>query len=129
MTYITWDSKNNKKITTNKKLHAKLVQSSSPPSLLERCCKRCDCHQKRKTILGNFSSYIRNFRKNKNILSYILDIIYKICFKKPIGKPKYSINHKSFTLCLYVTSHIIASIKKVGRTLSPTIPYSYEKAK
>ena len=51
----------------------KLFLNLSPVPLLEWFCNGSDCCLKRKSMLENFSNYIRNFQETRNIPSDILN--------------------------------------------------------
>lgn len=65
---------------------------------------------KRTTSLEIFLSPIRNFEENKIIPTDILDELYQIRIKKPIEKPKYSINLLHYALVLRYTSMQVYNI-------------------
>ena len=66
--------------------------------------KGSDCRLKRKSVLENFPNYIRNFQETKNIPSDILNELQEIRFKKPVDRPKYSVNILRYTFLLRYTS-------------------------
>lgn len=87
-----------------------LFSNFYPLSLQEWFCKGSDSHLKRTTSLETFLSPIRNFKENKIIPTDILDEFYQIRIKKPIEKPKYSINLLRYALVLRYTSMQVYNI-------------------
>ena len=55
-------------------------------------------------MLENFPSYIRNFVEEKNSPNDILSELELIRYKKPVDKPKYSVNMLRYALLLRYTS-------------------------
>ena len=74
-----------------------------PVPLPERFRKGNDCRLKGKSMLQNFSSYI-NFQETKNFPSDILNELQEIRFKKPVDRPKYSVNLLCYALLLRYTA-------------------------
>ena len=66
--------------------------------------KGSDCRLKRKSMLENFLNYIRNFQETKNITSDIVNEFQEIRFKKPVDRPKYSVNLLCYPLLSHYTS-------------------------
>ena len=63
-----------------------------------------DCCLKRKSMLENFLNYIRNFQETKNITSDNVNEFQEIRSKKPVDRPKYSVNLLCYPLLLHYTS-------------------------
>ena len=55
-------------------------------------------------MLENSPNYIRNFQETKNIPSGIINQLHEIRFKKPVDRPKYSVNLLRYALLLRYTS-------------------------
>ena len=55
-------------------------------------------------MLENFPNYIRNFQETKNIPSDMLNELQEISFKKPVDRPKYSVNLLRYALLLHYFS-------------------------
>ena len=55
-------------------------------------------------MLENSPNYIRNFQETKNIPSGIINQLQEIRFKKPVDRPKYSVNLLCYLLLLQYTS-------------------------
>ena len=55
-------------------------------------------------MLENFPSYIRNFVEVKKLPDDILSELELIRYKKPVDKPKYSVNMLRYALLLRYTS-------------------------
>ena len=55
-------------------------------------------------MLENFPTYIRNFVEVKKLSDYILSELELIRYKKPVDKPKYSVNMLRYALLLRYTS-------------------------
>ena len=72
----------------DKMLHAKLFSVVSPVPSPEWFRKRSDCCQRKKSMLENFPSYIRNFNEVKKLPDDILSELELIRYKKPVDKPK-----------------------------------------
>ena len=69
-------------------LHAMLFSVISPIPLPEWFRKRSDCCQRKKSMLENFPSYIRNFIEVKKLPDDILSELELIRYKKTVDKPK-----------------------------------------
>ena len=89
-------------------LHVKLFSVASPNAspihLPEWFRKRSDCCLRKKSMLENFPSYIRNFVEVKRLPDDILSELELIRYKKPVDKPKYSVNMLRYALLLRYTS-------------------------
>ena len=88
----------------DKMLHVKLFSVASPIPLPEWFWKGSDCCLRKKSMLENFPSYIRNFVEVKKLPDYILSELELIQYKKPVDKPKYSVNMLRYALLLRFTS-------------------------
>ena len=55
-------------------------------------------------MLEDFPNYIRNFQETKIIPSDILNELQEIRFKKPVDRPRYSVNLLCYALLLRYTS-------------------------
>ena len=85
----------------------KLFLNLSPVPLPEWFRNGSDCCLKRKSMLENFSNYIRNFQETRNIPSDILNELQEIRFKKPVDRPKYSVNLLRYALLLrYISTQV-----------------------
>ena len=82
----------------------KLFLNSSPVPLPEWFLEGSDCRLKRNSMLENFPDYIRNFQETKDIPSDISNKLQEIRFKKPVDRPKYSVNLLRYALLLRYTS-------------------------
>ena len=80
--------------------------------------KGSDCRLKRKSVLENFPNYIRNFQETKNIPSDILNELQEIRFKKPVDRPKYSVNLLRYAS--FVTLYLNTSLQTFIGTTSVT---------
>ena len=96
----------------DKCFHVKLFLNWSPVSfperfppvpLPERFRKGNYCHLKGSSMLQNFSSFI-NFQETKNFPSDILIELQEIRFKKPVDRPKYSVNLLCYALLVRYTA-------------------------
>ena len=76
----------------------KLFLNSSPVPLPEWFLEGSDCRLKRNSMLENFPDYIRNFQETKDIPSDISNKLQEIRFKKPVDRPKYSVNLLRYAL-------------------------------
>ena len=85
-------------------LHVKLFSVASPILLPEWFWKGSDCCLRKKSMLENFPSYIRNFVEVKKLPDYILSELELIQYKKPVDKPKHSVNMLRYALLLRYTS-------------------------
>ena len=89
-------------------LHVKLFSVASPNAspihLPEWFRKRSDCCLRKKSMLENFPSYIRNFVEVKRLPDDILSELELIRYKKPVDKPKYSVNMLRYAVLLRYTS-------------------------
>ena len=81
----------------------KLFLNSSPVPLPEWFLEGSDCCLKRNSMLENFPDYIRNFQETKDIPSDISNKLQEIRFKKPVDRPKYSVNLLRYALLLRCT--------------------------
>ena len=70
-------------------LHVKLFSVVFPIPLPEWFRKESDCCLRKKSVLENFPSYIRNFAEGKKLPDDILSELELIRYKKPADKPKY----------------------------------------
>ena len=91
-------------IVVDKMLHVKLFSFASPIPLPEWFRKGSDCCLKKKSMLENFPSYIRNFIDMKKLPDDILSELELIRYKKPVDRPKYSVNMLRYALLLRYTS-------------------------
>ena len=66
--------------------------------------KGSDYRLKRKSMLKNFPNYIRNFQETKHMSSDILNELQEIRFRKPVDRPKCSVNLLRDALLLRYTS-------------------------
>ena len=55
-------------------------------------------------MLEDFPNYIRNFQETQIIPSAILNELQEIRFKKPVDRPRYSVNLLCYALLLRYTS-------------------------
>ena len=67
----------------------KLFSVVFPIPLPEWFRKGSDCCLRKKSVLENFPSYIRNFAEGKKLPDDILSELELIRYKKPADKPKY----------------------------------------
>ena len=91
-------------IVVHKMLHVKLISIASPIPLPECFPKGSYCYLRKKPMLENFPTYIRNFVEVKKLSDYILSELELIRYKKPVDKPKYSVNMLRYALLLRYTS-------------------------
>ena len=91
-------------IVVDKMLHVKLFSVASPIALPELFLKGSDCCLRKKSMLENFPSYIRNFVEVKKLPDDILSELELIRYKKPVDKPKYSVNMSRYAFLLRYTS-------------------------
>ena len=85
-------------------LHVRLFSVASPIPLPEWFQKGSDCCLRKKSMQENFPSYIRNFVEVKKFLNDILSELELIRYKKPVDKPKYSVNMSRYAFLLRYTS-------------------------
>ena len=85
-------------------LHVKLFSVASPIPLPEWFQKWSDCCLRKKSMLENFPGHIRNFVGVKKLPDDILSELELIQYKKPVDKPKYSVNMLRYALLLRYTS-------------------------
>ena len=90
-------------IVVDRMQHVKLFSVASPISLPEWFRKGSDCCLRKKSMLENFPSYIRNFVEVKKLPDDILSELELIWYKKPVDKPKYSVNMLRYALVLRYT--------------------------
>ena len=91
-------------IVVDKMLHVKLFSVASPIALPELFRKGSDCCLRKKSMLENFPSCIRNFVEVKKLPDDILSELELIRYKKPVDKPKYSVNMSRYAFLLRYTS-------------------------
>ena len=91
-------------IVVYKMLHVTFFSIAFPTSLPEWFWKGSDCCLRKKPMLENFPSYIRNFVEEKKLPDDILSQLELIRYKKPDDKPKYSVNMLRYALLLRYTS-------------------------
>ena len=98
-------------IVIDDQLHVKLYKNSLPIPLPKWFTNGGDCQAKKKSIIQNFPSYIKNFGDNEtittdpnNMPSDILEELNRIRYKKPDDGPKFSPNLVRYSLLLYYTS-------------------------
>ena len=91
-------------IVIAKRLHVKLFPVASPIPLPEWFRKGSDYCLRKKSMLENFPSCIRNFFEVKKLLKVFLSELQLIPYKKPVDKPKHSVNMLRHTLLLRYTS-------------------------
>ena len=72
-------------------LHIKLFSVASPIPLPKWFRKESDCCLRKKVMLENFPSSIRNIAEMKNLPYHILSELKLIRYKKSVDKPKYSV--------------------------------------
>ena len=72
--------------------HVKLFLVDSHIPLQEWFWKGSECCLRKKSMLENFPSYIRNFVAVKKFPDDILSELELIRYKKPVDKGKYSVN-------------------------------------
>ena len=93
-------------------LHVKLFSVASPIPLPKWFLKGSDCCLRKKSMLENFPSYIRNFgrkkvkksKKVKKLPDDLLSELELIRYKKPVDKPRYSVIMLRYALLLSYTS-------------------------
>ena len=90
-------------IVVDRMQHVKLFSVASPIPLPEWFRKGSDCCLRKKSMLENFPSYIRNFVEVKKLPDDILSELELIWYKKPVDKPKYSVNMLRYALVLRYT--------------------------
>ena len=90
-------------IVVDRMQHVKLFSVASPIPLPEWFRKGSDCCLRKKSMLENFPSYIRNFVEVKKLPDDILSELELIRYKKPVDKPKYSVNMLRYALVLRYT--------------------------
>ena len=91
-------------IVVDKMLHVKLFSVASPIPFREWFRKGSDYCLRKKSVLENFPRYIRNFVEVKKLPDDILSDLELIRYKKPVDKPKYSVNMLRHDLLLRYTS-------------------------
>lgn len=98
-------------IVIDEQLHVKLYKNSLPIPLPKWFTKGGDCRAKRKSIIENFSPYIKNFGEvdyattdPKKMPREILEELNQLRYKKPDDGPKFSPNLLRYALLLYYTS-------------------------
>ena len=72
-------------------LHIKLFSVASPIPLPKWFRKESDCCLRKKVMLENFPSSIRNIAEMKNLPCHLLSELKLIRYKKSVDKPKYSV--------------------------------------
>ena len=90
-------------IAVDKMLRVELFSVASP-CLPESFRKGSDCCLRKKLMLENFPSYIRNFFEVKKLPDDTLSELELIRYKKPVDKSKYSANMLRYALLLRYTS-------------------------
>ena len=96
-------------IVVDKMLHVKPFSVASPIPLPEWFRKGSDCCLRKKSMLENIPSYIRllkltYFAEVKKLPDNILSELQLIRYKKPVDKPKYTVNMLRYALLLRFTS-------------------------
>ena len=87
-------------IVVDKILHVKLFSVASPIPLPEWFRKGSDSCLRKKPMLENFPSYIRNFVEVKKLPDDILSELELVRYKKPVDKQKHSVNMLRYALLL-----------------------------
>ena len=91
-------------IVVDKMLHFNLFSVASPTPLPKWFRKGSDCCLRKKSMLENFPNYLRNFAEVNKWPDDILSERELIRYKKPVDKPKYSVNMLRYAPLLRYTS-------------------------
>ena len=108
-------------VVVDKMLHVKLFSVASPIPLPEWFRKGSDCCLRKKSMLENFPSYIRllkltYFAEVKKLSDNILSKLQLTRYKKPVDKPKYSVNMLRYALLLRFSSSLQTFVTAVSFT-------------
>ena len=108
-------------VVVDKMLHVKLFSVASPIPLPEWFRKGSDCCLRKKSMLENFPSYIRllkltYFAEVKKLSDNILSELQLTRYKKPVDKPKYSVNMLRYALLLRFSSSLQTFVTAVSFT-------------
>ena len=99
-------------IVIDEQLHVKLYKNSLPIPLPKWFTKGGDCKAKKKSIIQEFPTHIKNFGDTHEVITSdpkkmpgeILEELNKLRYKKPDEGPKFSPNLLRYALLLYYTS-------------------------
>ena len=108
-------------VVVDKMLHVKLFSVASPIPLPEWFRKGSDSCLRKKSMLENFPSYIRllkltYFAEVKKLSDNILSELQLTRYKKPVDKPKYSVNMLRYALLLRFSSSLQTFVTAVSFT-------------